>query len=83
SEIEKALQKMNKPEVVKDVYRSILNAIDDGEIQEENIFAVKRRFFTRSYDQAISDFAATWFVEEDELYASAVQYHIGADPIPH
>ncbi len=83
SEIEKALQKMNKPEVVKDVYRSILNAIDDGEIQEENIFVVKRRFFTRSYDQAISDFAATWFVEEDELYASAVQYHIGADPIPH
>lgn len=83
SEIEKALQKMNKPEVVKDVYRSILNAIDDGEIQEENIFAVKRRFFTRSYDQAISDFAATWFVEEAELYASAVQYHIGADPIPH
>lgn len=83
SEIEKALQKMNKPEVVKDVYRSILNAIDDGEIQEENIFAVKRRFFTRFYDQAISDFAATWFVEEDELYASAVQYHIGADPIPH
>lgn len=83
SEIEKALQKMNKPEVVKDVYRSILNAIDGGEIQEENIFAVKRRFFTRSYDQAISDFAATWFVEEDELYASAVQYHIGADPIPH
>lgn len=83
SEIEKALQKMNKLEVVKDVYRSILNAIDGGEIQEENIFAVKRRFFTRSYDQAISDFAATWFVEEDELYASAVQYHIGADPIPH
>ncbi|WP_420798120.1 type I restriction endonuclease subunit R [Exiguobacterium marinum] len=83
SEIEKALQKMNKLEVVKDVYRSILNAIDDGEIQEENIFAVKRHYFTRSYDQAISDFAATWFVEEHVLHDSAVQYQIGADPIPH
>ena len=83
SEIEKALQKLNKSEVVKDVYRSILNAIDTGEIQEENIFAVKRSYFTRSYETAISDFAKTWFVEEHELYASAVQYHIGADPIPN
>lgn len=83
SEIEKALQKMNKPEVVKDVYRSILNAIDDGEIQEENIFAVKRLFFKKAHNQAISDFAATWFVEEHVLHDSAVQYQIGADPIPH
>lgn len=83
SEIEKALQKMNKSEVVKDVYRSILNAIDDGEIQEENIFAVKRRFFRKAHNQAISDFAATWFVEEHVLHDSAVQYQIGADPIPN
>ncbi|MDE0564413.1 HsdR family type I site-specific deoxyribonuclease [Exiguobacterium sp. B2(2022)] len=83
SEIEKALQKMNKLEVVKDVYRSILNAIDDGEIQEENIFAVKRLFFKKAHNQAISDFAATWFVEEHVLHDSAVQYQIGADPIPH
>ena len=83
SEIEKALQKLNKSEVVKDVYRSILNAIDHGEIQEENIFVVKRSYFTRSYETAISDFAKMWFVEEHELHASAIQYHIGADPIPN
>ncbi len=83
SEIEKALQKLNKSEVVKEVYRSILNAIDGGEIEADDIFALKRSYFTGAYEQAVRDFAEMWFVEERELYASAVQYNIGADPIPN
>jgi type I restriction enzyme R subunit len=83
-EIEKALQKMNKSEIVKDVYRSILNAIDTKEIDsDEDILVVKRRFFTESYNKAIEGFANTWFVEESELHLSAIQYEIGKEPIPN
>lgn len=83
-EIEKALNKMNKSEIVKDVYRAILNAIDTKEINpDEDILAVKRRFFTESYNKAIEAFANTWFVEESELHLSAIQYEIGKDPIPN
>ena len=83
-EIEKALQKLNKSIVVKEVYRAILNAIDMGEIdEEENIFVVKRRFFTESFDGAIHEFANTWFVSENELHLSAIQYVVGTQPIPN
>ncbi|MCW1929505.1 type I restriction endonuclease subunit R [Bhargavaea beijingensis] len=83
-EIEKALQKLNKADVVKAVYHSILNAIDGKEIDaEEDIFSVKRRYFTQVYDQTIEEFANTWFVSETELHSSAVQYQVGADPIPN
>lgn len=83
-EIEKALQKLKKQENVKDVYRAILNAMDTREIDpEEDILAVKRRFFTKAYNNAIEEFANTWFVKENELYSSAVQYVPGADSIPN
>ncbi len=84
NEIEKALQKLKKSDVVKDIYRAILNAIDAKEIDsEEDILVVKRRFFTEAYNKAIEEFANTWFVEEGELYLSAVQYVIGTEPIPN
>ncbi|MBD7971341.1 type I restriction endonuclease subunit R [Paenibacillus gallinarum] len=83
-EIEKALQKLKKSEMVKDVYRAILNAIDAKEIEaEEDIFVVKRRFFTDERNRVIKEFANTWFVKEDELHLSTIQYGIGADPIPN
>lgn len=83
-EIEKALQKLNKSEIVKEVYHAILNAIDTKEIDaNEDILVVKRRFFTKSYDNAIEAFSNTWFVEESELHLSAIQYIIGAEPIPN
>ncbi|WP_273836287.1 type I restriction endonuclease subunit R [Guptibacillus sedimenti] len=83
-EIEKALQKLKKSDIVKEVYNTILNGIDTEEIDiQEDIFAVKRRFFTQAYNKAIEDFTNTWFVEENELYSSAVQYEIGTDPIPN
>jgi len=83
-EIEKALQKMKKSEKVKDVYHTILNAIDMKEVEpEEDILGVKRRFFTQVRDKAIQDFADTWFVSLDELHSSVTQYIIGTDPIPN
>ncbi|MGG4403276.1 HsdR family type I site-specific deoxyribonuclease [Paenibacillus amylolyticus] len=83
-EIEKVLQKLKKSEMVKDVYRAILNAIDTKEVDtEEDILVVKRRFFKNARNTAIQEFAQTWFVEENELYLSAVQYTIGMDPIPN
>jgi len=83
-DIEKALQKLEKSEVVKDVYRAILNAIDNEEVDvNEDIFIIKRDFFTQAQNKAIKAFANTWFVEEDQLHLSAIQYVIGNDPIPN
>ena len=83
-EIEKALQKLNKTDVVKNVYTDILNAIDAKEVDEdEDIFAVKRRYFTSAYDEAIETQSNTWFVKEDQLHLSAIQYTVGSDTIPN
>ncbi|MCU5685384.1 deoxyribonuclease [Bacillus thuringiensis] len=83
-EIEKTLQKLKKSEIVKNVYRVILNAIDTKLIDSgEDILVVKRRFFTEFYNKEIEKFANTWFVEEGELHSSAIQYVIGTDPIPN
>jgi type I restriction enzyme R subunit len=83
-EIEKALQKLNKSEIVKEVYHAILNAIDTKEIDaNEDIFIVKRRFFTESFDSAIKAFSNNWFVAENELHLSAIQYVVGTKPIPN
>ncbi|MCY9130363.1 HsdR family type I site-specific deoxyribonuclease [Bacillus spizizenii] len=83
-EIESALQKLEKSDIVKKVYREMLNAIDTKKVdEEEDILGVKRRFFTKERSQAVREFANTWFVAEDELYLSAVQYVVGADPIPN
>uniref|UniRef100_UPI00406D28AD type I restriction endonuclease subunit R n=1 Tax=Cytobacillus sp. FSL W7-1323 TaxID=2921700 RepID=UPI00406D28AD len=83
-EIEKALQKLKKPEAVKAVYNAILNAIDQKEIDaNEDILAVKRQFFTQTKNERIQEFAQTWFVDENELHLSAMQYIIGTEPIPN
>lgn len=83
-ELEKALQKLNKTEQVKDVYRSILAAIDQHQVPEnEDIFSLKRLFFTQERNQLIQTFANEWFVSEEELQSSAIQYMIGMDPIPN
>lgn len=83
-EIEQAMQKLNKPDVVKSVYRRMLNAIDQEDIEEnEDIFAVKRRYFTDQKDREIEQFSAYWCVSSQELHASAIQYIVGMDPIPN
>jgi len=83
-EIEKALQKLNKPTVVKDVYDAILNDIDAGNVDAaEDILTVKRRYFTHAYDNTIEKLSKTWFIEESELHLSAIQYAAGSDSIPN
>ncbi len=83
-EIEKALQKLKKAEIVKGVYHAILDGIDEKEIDaEEDIFVVKRRSFTKELNKAIEEFANTWFVEAGELHSSAIQYVIGTELIPN
>lgn len=83
-EIEKALKKLNKSEYVKEIYRQILNAIDTGKVESnEDIFVVKRQFFTQARDQLTEAFAKQWFVSESELHSSSVQYIIGEEPIPN
>ncbi|KLV17492.1 MULTISPECIES: type I restriction endonuclease subunit R [Bacillus cereus group] len=84
AEIEKALQKLNKAECVKEVYHAILNAMDAEELDEnEDIFMVKRHYFKQTRDKAIKEFSKEWFVSENELHSSAIQYMIGTDPIPN
>lgn len=83
-DIEKALQKLKKAPIVKEVYREILNAIDTKEIDsDEDILIVKRNFFTNARNKVISEFAQTWFVAEQQLHLSAVQYEIGTIDIPN
>nr|MBY3667987.1 type I restriction endonuclease subunit R [Enterococcus faecium] len=83
-EIEKALAKLNKTEGVKEVYRQILNAFDVGTLDSnEDIFVIKRRYFTQASDDLIHVFSNEWFVSEKELHASNLQYMPGEDPIPN
>lgn len=83
-EIEQALQKLNKTEQVKEVYRAILNAIDTGNVADtETIFTLKRTFFMNERTQLIDAFSEEWVVSPDELYTSAVQYTLGMDTLPN
>ncbi|SHF02108.1 type I restriction enzyme, R subunit [Seinonella peptonophila] len=83
-EIEQALQKLNKSDIVKEVYREILNDIDTKKLDaEEDILKVKQNFFEKARNKAINQFANAWFVAEDELHSSATQYVIGTETIPN
>ncbi|CAM3351903.1 type I restriction endonuclease subunit R [Vagococcus fessus] len=83
-EIEKALKKLNKSEAVRQVYHAILNAMDNGEVDEnEDIFSLKRYYFTTARDKIISEFATEWCVSEEELHLSAIQYVVGMTDIPN
>ncbi|CAM3685644.1 type I restriction endonuclease subunit R [Erysipelothrix urinaevulpis] len=84
SEIEKALQNMNKADVVKEVYKNILDEIDTGNLAEnEDIFSVRRRYFSDAKENIIDKFSKTWFVDRNLLYTSAFQYEIGSKNIPN
>lgn len=83
-DIEKALTKLNKSEIVKQVYRDILNDMDDGLVHmEEDILLVKRNYFTGAYNHYVAHFAQEWCVSEEELHTSAIQYELGMETIPN
>lgn len=84
NEIEKALLKLKKELLVRQVYMSILEAIDHGLVDKaEDIFSVKRRYFTSRREEVIVNFSHQWCVSLDELHTSAVQYILGTEPIPN
>lgn len=83
-EIERFLQKTNKPEAVKNVYYSMLNEIDTRLVTpDEDILAIKRKYFTDASKVAIENLSNTWFVNEDQLHLSAIQYVPGSTDIPN
>ncbi|REB11595.1 type I restriction endonuclease subunit R [Sporosarcina sp. BI001-red] len=83
-EIERALQKMNKPEAVKNIYHNMLNEIDTRLVEpDEDIMAIKRKYFKEASNAAIENLSNTWFVNEDQLHLSAIQYVPGSDDIPN
>lgn len=83
-EIESALKKLNKSEVVKEVYQKILDQIDNNpEEQYNDIFSLKRKYFSDTKNQIISDFANEWKLGEYELHTSAIQYVAESTDIPY
>lgn len=83
-EIERALQKMNKPEAVKNIYYNMLNEIDTRLVEpDEDIMAIKRKYFKEATQAAIENLSNTWFVNEEQLRLSAIQYVPGSDDIPN
>ena len=83
-EIETAMMKLNKAEIVRNVYRDILDAIDSDDVDENaDIFSIKRLYFTKAKNTIIHKFAEEWAVDSDPLYSSAVQYTPGAEVTPN
>ncbi|MGG0644641.1 hypothetical protein ABE021_11950 [Sporosarcina gallistercoris] len=83
-EIEQLLQKTNKPQAVKNVYYSMLNEIDTRLVtSDEDILAIKRKYFTDASKAAIENLSNTWFVNEYQLHLSAIQYVPRSEDIPN
>ncbi|MCU7558657.1 type I restriction endonuclease subunit R [Macrococcus capreoli] len=83
-EIEKALKKLNKSEKVRHVYQEILNQIDNNPNEKQNdIFSIKRNYFTHAKNEVIRDFANEWKLGEKELHTSAIQYVAESNDIPY
>ncbi|WP_373790534.1 type I restriction endonuclease subunit R, partial [Jeotgalibaca porci] len=83
-EIETAMMKLNKAEIVRKVYRDILDAIDSDDVDENaDIFSIKRLYFTKAKNTIIHKFAEEWAVDSDPLYSSAVQYTPGVEVTPN
>ncbi|NOG28997.1 AbiH family protein [Lysinibacillus fusiformis] len=83
-ELFNALQQQDKAEIVMEIYREISNEIGHIKLKsKEDVLELKRKFFTQALDKVIKDFSEEWFVSEDELNISAIQYNAGADIIPN
>lgn len=83
-EIETAMMKLNKAEIVRKVYRDILDGIDTNSVDENaDIFSIKRLYFTKAKNTIIHKFAEEWAVDSDPLYSSAVQYTPGVEVTPN
>ena len=78
--IENALTKLNKSELVRKIYKQILDDIDTQVIKKDsNFLQLKREYFTDKYDSVVEDFSKTWCVSIDELVVSVNQSTVGED----
>lgn len=78
--IENALTKLNKSELVRRIYKQILDDIDAQVIKKDsNFLQLKRDYFTDKYDSVVEDFSKMWCVSIDELVVSVNQSTVGED----
>ena len=78
--IENALTKLSKSELVRKIYKQILDDIDAQVIKKDsNFLQLKREYFTDKYDSVVEDFSKTWCVSIDELVVSVNQSTVGED----
>ena len=78
--IENALTKLNKSELVRKIYKQILDDIDAQVIKKDsNFLQLKRDYFTDKYDSVVEAFSKTWCVSIDELVVSVNQSTVGED----
>lgn len=78
--IETALTKLNKSELVRKIYKQILDDIDAQVIKKDsNFLQLKRDYFTDKYDSVVEAFSKTWCVSIDELVVSVNQSTVGED----
>lgn len=78
--IETALTKLNKSELVRRIYKQILDDIDAQVIKKDsNFLQLKRDYFTDKYDSVVDAFSKTWCVSIDELVVSVNQSTVGED----
>ncbi|GAB0171665.1 AbiH family protein [Lysinibacillus sp. CTST325] len=83
-ELFNALQQQDKAEIIMGIYREITNQISQIKLNsKEDVLELKHKFFTQALNKVIKDFSEEWFVSEDELNLSAMQYVAGADNIPN
>lgn len=78
--IETALTKLNKSELVRRIYKQILDDIDAQVIKKDsNFLQLKRDYFTDKYDSVVDTFSKKWCVSIDELVVSVNQSTVGED----
>lgn len=83
-EIFSILEEQNKNEIVIIVYEELLSKLLKININsEEDILKLKNNSFLQARDKIITDFAKEWFVEENELELSAIQYIHNGEDIPN
>lgn len=76
------LRDENKSQMVIDIYKQILDLIEHQELTEAEIFQLKEQQFKRIRAEIFNQFSEKWFVSNEDLMLSAVQYKKGMEPIP-
>lgn len=78
------LEEQNRNKIVISVYKELLSKILKLNINsKEDILKLKNNSFLQARDKIITDFSKEWFVEEEALSLSAIQYIHKVEDIPN